>query len=710
MRLLISWVGAASVLFLLGMNPERAAADGHQVRIDELLSGANGDSRIQFVELSIAPESHPLWAPQPGEASSRARLLFYDATGTEVEGFGFSVDPPLGLPDPEHGAHSILVASQAFVDLTGVAADYIFGAPLPAQDGMVCFAWDDSQVAIRHCVAFGNYQGASESDGCTPSSFNGPPAPALPIAGESVESLQRYRDNGADDAFGCGHDNADFRLESPSPRNSAGAIGEIRAASLAEQGRILFEEETFAGNGRTCATCHREVDGFGLAPRTIAEVFHDDPLDPLFVAENVPGLAELENTCLLRGGNERGLSLVHVRGFDRGPSFRSTPHLLNVELTAPYGWSHSAETLSEFSLTAILQHFPRTLARNSDPAAGPIDLRVPTNFELDAMDSFMESIRFPRDGNLDLDRMIDLAVRMGLDPEAIQRGRDLFNGDVGQAHCSACHSGPALSQADGTLQTGTGNEVFDIGVAFRMENEDDGCAGGPGDRDISFPSEFRRFATPPLLGVAQTAPYFHDNSAADLRAAVDHYALDFFLSTEAGNIMEQNGLRTDLSEEEIDDIVIFLEAISVDPTGVPLTCGDGFLDSTEECDDGGLMEGDGCSMACLVEDGFECDSEPSVCGLTCSPRALACDLNADGAVDRRDTRLISEAEGTVTVDRCDPRDINKDGLVSSQDTQACAAQCDRFLCQEKACGLLGLEVAPLLVFAMLRRRRNRLPN
>ena len=177
MRLLVSWVGAASVLFLLGMNPERAAADGHRVRIDELLSGANGDSRIQFVELSIAPESHPLWAPQPGEASSRARLLFYDATGTEVEGFGFSVDPPQGLPDPEHGAHSILVASQAFVDLTGVAADYIFGAPLPAQDGMVCFAWDDSQIAIRHCVAFGNYQGASESDGCTPSSFNGPPAP-----------------------------------------------------------------------------------------------------------------------------------------------------------------------------------------------------------------------------------------------------------------------------------------------------------------------------------------------------------------------------------------------------------------------------------------------------------------------------------------------------------------------------------------------------
>ena len=294
---------------------------------------------------------------------------------------------------------------------------------------------------------------------------------------------------------------------------------------------------------------------------------------------------------------------------------------------------------------------------------------MPTSFELDAMESFMNSIRFPRDGNLDLDRMIDLAVRMGADPEAIQRGRDLFNGDVGQAHCSACHSGPALSDADGRLQAGTGNEVFDIGVAFRVENEDDGCSGGPGDSDISFPSEFRRFSTPTLLGVANTAPYFHDNSATDLRSAVDHYALDFFLSTEAGNIMEQNGLRTDLSEDEIDDIVLFLEAISVDPTGVPLTCGDGFLDLTEACDDGNLVDGDGCSMTCQLESEFECTGEPSTCVVIYPPTPLVCDVG---------------------------------------DGQACTTECNHFFCQTDACGLLGLEVIPLLSFALLQRRRARL--
>lgn len=675
------------------------------MRIDELLSGANGDSHVQFVELSIAPDTHAQWAPQPSQASPRAELLFYDATGTQVGSFEFPNDPMLGLPDPEHGTHSILVASQAFVDLTGLAADYIFAGQLPAHDGMVCFAWNGSQVGLQHCVAFGNYQGTPESDGCTPSSLNGFPAPALPIAGESVESLQRYRDNGANDAFGCGHNNADFRLEVPSPRNSAGTIGEIWVASLAEQGQALFKNETFAGNGRTCATCHREVDGFGLSPVTIAEVFEADPLDPLFVAENVTELAELENSCLMRMGNERGLILANIRGFNRSPSFRTSPHLLNVELTAPYGWSASADTLPEFSLSAVLQHFPRTLARNSDPAVGSLDFRMPTSFELDAMESFMNSIRFPRDGNLDLDRMIDLAVRMGADREAIQRGRDLFNGDVGQAHCSACHSGPTLSDADGTLQTGIGNEVFDIGVAFRVENEDDGCSGGPGDSDISFPSEFRRFSTPTLLGIANTAPYFHDNSAADLRSAVDHYALDFFPSTEAGNIMEQNGLRTNMSADEIDDIVSFLEAISVDPTGVPLTCGDGFLNSSEACDDGNLADADGCSMTCQTEAEFECAGEPSTCVVVCPPSPRICDVDADGAVDRDDIHLIFEANDVATDDACDSRDFDKNGLISIRDGQACAAECDRFLCRKNACGLLGIEVIPLLGFALLQRRR-----
>ena len=43
-------------------------------------------------------------------------------------------------------------------------------------------------------------------------------------------------------------------------------------------------------------------------------------------------------------------------------------------------------------------------------------------------------------------------------------------------------------------------------------------------------------------------------------------------------------------------------------------CGDNIVGSTEECDDGGLQNGDGCSSVCEVEGGWTCDaSSPSVC-------------------------------------------------------------------------------------------------
>lgn len=45
----------------------------------------------------------------------------------------------------------------------------------------------------------------------------------------------------------------------------------------------------------------------------------------------------------------------------------------------------------------------------------------------------------------------------------------------------------------------------------------------------------------------------------------------------------------------------------------PLSCGDGFVGALEECDDGGVVPGDGCSATCTVESGFSCEQEPSQC-------------------------------------------------------------------------------------------------
>jgi cysteine-rich repeat protein len=42
-------------------------------------------------------------------------------------------------------------------------------------------------------------------------------------------------------------------------------------------------------------------------------------------------------------------------------------------------------------------------------------------------------------------------------------------------------------------------------------------------------------------------------------------------------------------------------------------CGDGFIDDDEACDDGNTRDGEGCSMDCQVETGWDCSGEPSRC-------------------------------------------------------------------------------------------------
>ncbi|MBW2314919.1 MAG: DUF4215 domain-containing protein [Deltaproteobacteria bacterium] len=49
-----------------------------------------------------------------------------------------------------------------------------------------------------------------------------------------------------------------------------------------------------------------------------------------------------------------------------------------------------------------------------------------------------------------------------------------------------------------------------------------------------------------------------------------------------------------------------------------LGCGDGVLDPGESCDDGGTLQGDGCSSLCEIEVGFTCSGVPSSCAAVCT--------------------------------------------------------------------------------------------
>ncbi len=128
-----------------------------------------------------------------------------------------------------------------------------------------------------------------------------------------------------------------------------------------------------------------------------------------------------------------------------------------------------------------------------------------------------------------------------MDPQA-QRGWELFRG---KAACATCHSGENF--ADGLFHR--------VGVGVPESGE----GGDLGRFDATkVDADKYKFRTPTLRNVSKTAPYFHDGSQPDLRAAVKQMA-------SGGNRkikeLDSNLLDRGLGDAEIDDIVAFLKAL-----------------------------------------------------------------------------------------------------------------------------------------------------
>jgi MYXO-CTERM domain-containing protein len=64
---------------------------------------------------------------------------------------------------------------------------------------------------------------------------------------------------------------------------------------------------------------------------------------------------------------------------------------------------------------------------------------------------------------------------------------------------------------------------------------------------------------------------------------------------------------------------------------VPLGCGNDVLEADEACDDGNMLDGDGCSAACLIELGLPCTMNTSCNTGLCDGTVCACDQDSDCA-------------------------------------------------------------------------------
>ena len=492
----------------------------------------------------------------PADWASCVQLEFYDAHG------GLEARLPLAGNPPAVASGAVLVATADLARLPDVPPPDFTMPPLVATPaGEVCVR-DTGRPgcpAVTSCLAYGAGIGRPVR------------APSLPADGSASLQVSTPR-------FG------EISLAVPTPQNTAGRSARLRCVEAARiaRGERLFFEETFGGNGRTCGTCHPAASAFTIGPSAVTAL---PPDDPLFAAERQSALAELERPLLLRG--PRTLILENVDGFDRPPVFRGIPHLLNVGRTAPYGLSGDVPDLRTFSAIAVRQHFPKTLAR-----VPGVDFRQPTEDELVALEAFMQTI-FAGDPE-------------GLNPWLLQldgaaaRGRETFF----EARCANCHGGPFLG-ATGSFDTGVTRRPINLVPPAECPE----CPPiGPLERG-------RAFDVPSLLGVRGTAPFFHDNSAATLRDAVAFYASPSFNESPGA----QFSGRIALTEQQIDDVTAFLEAL----TG----CGNGRLDSGEACDDGNARDGDCCSATCevAVADGVVCDDRDA-CTMTTACRSGTCSV------------------------------------------------------------------------------------
>ena len=300
-----------------------------------------------------------------------------------------------------------------------------------------------------------------------------------------------------------------------------------QAQSLVDQGRDLFFNETFQGNGRTCSTCHRPESNMRIDVEFISSL---PASDPLFVSELSPAQQRSRGLFLPAFNPRRpwepsfewpaAMRQLGLVGLDTGqimPRFRAVRPAWNLELTAPYGLKGDFETLRDFTKDAVQQHLTRHVDRVPSR-----DFRWPTEEELDALVAFQLSVTSHDD--FDFLRLID---RFG-EPFRTLATDGMM--DFISHGCADCHSSPVLS---GGMHS---NGIERMNTGFLPPEE------GP-------------FTTPQLLGLF-TTQFGHNGLRDGIWAMVNHYNGNPF---HRANPERQ----IDLTPAEVNNIAYFLAVLSV---------------------------------------------------------------------------------------------------------------------------------------------------
>lgn len=421
-------------------------------------------------------------------------------------------------------------------------------------------------------------------------------------------------------------------------------------------GADLFFRGTFAGNGRTCGTCHPQDNNQTIEPEFIATLPSDDPL---FVASFPPsqgGVPGLEIPALI---DQFALILENLDGFEDPTNkfvMRGVPHTLSLatSITAPASFPQEQNlgnsgdgsvdgTLHGFDIGAVIQHFTKSLDRDSD------DFREPTTSELDQLEAFM--LANGRLNELDLGNVL-------LSDAAAERGRRIFRNDgsdttIAAGKCDSCHYNAGANVDSG----GHENFNFDIGIEEVPH---------PARQVVSFPHDGGHgielnaegtfgdgtFATPPLIEAADTGPFFHNNVIEGVEEAVEFFSSSYFNQSPAG--LSIGGISLTVTESA--DVAAFLRvvnagfniAVSIQRTSAGITLENS---SSDGCGGGG---GGGTVSSAAVGGDGSCDSVNG-------------DLFGNGKKDTVDTLLLlANAEAADAIEVLQARGLHPSAVTLLQ--------------------------------------------
>jgi cytochrome c peroxidase len=359
----------------------------------------------------------------------------------------------------------------------------------------------------------------------------------------------------------------------------------VEVQALQDEGRRLFDHETFGGNGRTCKTCHSPGNGT-LTLAQIADRFAEDPNGPLFRGDGTDdghgtGTSRIraDGTILVRIPLPSGITVLddptatHVT-LRRGiPSTMNTPALDDVLM-----YDGRAPDLIVQARGAVADHAQTTV--------------VPTDAQLEAIAAFEQSPTFFTSTALAAFAAGGPAPQL---PEgttdAEKRGRRFFD-DVPlsppsvRGICALCHNGPMLNESNGKnpipippffvpkgerFQSILSGEFLPNGDPFRAYqftdpdgnvqisvSSDPGHAATTGDfRGFPF-GDIGEFKIPSLWNVRHTSPYFHNSGAKTLEEVIEHYAVFFPFATP---IVIPGAPPIVFSEQDKADLLAFLNLL-----------------------------------------------------------------------------------------------------------------------------------------------------